>query len=75
MHVVPQPDGSWAAKTPGARTPWVTARTQADAEQQARRILKAGGGGELVTHRPNGQIRDSDTIAPARDPFPPRDTK
>lgn len=75
MHVVPQPDGTWAGKTPGKPSPRVTGRTQAEAEQQARQFLKATGGGELVTHRPNGQIRDSDTVPPARDPFPPKDTK
>ena len=75
MHIVPQPDGTWAAKTPRVKTPKITARTQAEAEQQARQTLRTGGGGELVTHRPNGQIRDSDTVAPARDPYPPRDTK
>jgi hypothetical protein len=28
-----------------------------------------------VIHRPDGRIRDSDTIPPGRDPFPPRDKR
>lgn len=34
------------------------------------------GGGEVRIHKPNGgPIRDSDTVSPGRDPFPPRDKK
>ena len=33
------------------------------------------GGGEVRIHGLDGKIRDSDTVPPARDPFPPRDTK
>ena len=33
------------------------------------------GGGEVRIHRRDGKIRDSDTVAPGNDPFPPRDKK
>ncbi|MDN4161137.1 DUF2188 domain-containing protein [Nocardioides abyssi] len=74
-HVVPNPDGGWDVKAPGARRPSAHASTQRDAQRRASEIVRRAGGGEVVTHRPNGQIRDSDTIAPGNDPFPPRDSK
>ena len=52
-----------------------TANTQAEAEQIAKEYARNSGGGEVRLHRPDGTIRDSDTVAPARDPFPPRDKK
>lgn len=52
-----------------------TANTQAEAEQIAKEYARNSGGGEVRVHRPDGTIRDSDTVAPARDPFPPRDKK
>ena len=73
-HVVPNPTGGWDALNPsnGKRT---NLPTQADAERYAKRDIGGDGGGEVVIHRPDGTIRDSDTVAPARDPFPPRDTQ
>lgn len=52
-----------------------TANTQAEAEQKAKEYARNSGGGEVRVHRPDGTIRDSDTVTPARDPFPPRDKK
>lgn len=53
-----------------------TAPTQADAEKMAKEFAKNSGGGEVRIHKPDGgPIRDSDTVAPAKDPFPPRDKK
>lgn len=74
-HVVPNPDGGWDVKASGASRASAHAKTQGAAELRAKEIVERAGGGEVVIHRPNGQIRDSDTVAPARDPFPPRDTK
>jgi hypothetical protein len=49
--------------------------TQGDAEAYTKRRLEGlPGGGELIIHRPTGEIRDSDTIN-RPDPNPPRDTK
>ena len=49
--------------------------TQKAAEQEAKRLAGASGGGEVRIHRPDGPIRDSDTVAPGNDPNPPRDKK
>jgi Uncharacterized protein conserved in bacteria (DUF2188) len=74
-HVVPNPDGGWDVKAPGASRSSAHTGTQAAAEHRAKEIVGHAGGGEVIIHRPNGQIRDSDTVAPGRDPFPPRDQK
>ncbi len=47
--------------------------TQGAADQRAAEILRNVGGGERVTQGRDGKIRSKDTIAPAHDPFPPRD--
>lgn len=49
--------------------------TQKQAQDRAWQIVHNAGGGEVVTHGRDGQIRDSDTIAPGNDPNPPRDKK
>jgi hypothetical protein len=52
------------------------ASTQWEAQQIAKEYAANSGGGEVRLHRPQGgPIRDSDTVAPGRDPFPPRDNK
>ena len=47
----------------------------AEAEKAAKGFAANSGGGEVRIHRPNGPIRDSDTVAPGNDPCPPKDTK
>jgi len=74
-HVVPDGNGGWRVVAPHAQRASATAGTQAEAEARARQIVGNTGGGEVVTHRPNGQIRDSDTVRPGNDPNPPKDTK
>jgi hypothetical protein len=74
-HVVPLPGGGWAVKTPGKAHPNSTHRIQNAAETAAKQAVKTGGGGEVVVHGRDGRFRDSDTVAPGRDPNPPRDTK
>lgn len=74
-HVVPNPDGGWDVRAPGAQRSSGHSDTQADAISRAREIVHNAGGGEVVIHNRQGQIRDSDTIAPGNDPNPPRDTK
>jgi hypothetical protein len=74
-HVVPNPTGGWDVKAPGARRSSAHLDTQADGIDRARQIMHNAGGGEVVIHRPNGSIRDSDTVPPGRDPFPPRDRR
>ena len=74
-HVVPNLEGGWDVKAPGAQRSSSHHDTQADAVSRAREIVHNAGGGEVVTHGRDGQIRDSDTVAPGNDPFPPRDKK
>ena len=70
-HVVPRGDG-WAVVKPGPDQSSGLFDTQQEAIDRAREILRNDGGGELVKHRPDGTIRDSDTVPPGNDPFPPR---
>jgi len=72
-HVVPSPDGGWDVQKPGSSRSSAHLPTQADAIDRARTIVGNDGGREVVIHRPDESIRDSDTIAPGNDPFPPRD--
>lgn len=75
---VTNPKGSkeWRVVKEGGKRASDTAPTQAAAERRAKELAGRSGGGEVRIHRPNGgPIRDSDTVAPGRDPFPPRDKK
>jgi len=74
-HVVPNPDGGWDVKGPGAGRASSHHDLQADAERRAKEIVGNLGGGEVRIHGRDGRIRDSDTVAPARDPNPPRDRR
>ena len=76
-HVVPSgnPDKPWGVRKPGSSRLSSLHDTQLDAINRSREIIHNAGGGENITHRPNGQIRNSDTVPPGNDPFPPRDTK
>lgn len=74
-HVVPNPEGGWDVKAPGADRSSSHKPTQGEAIDRAREIVGNSGGGEIVIHGRNGQIRDSDTVSPGHDPNPPRDTR
>jgi hypothetical protein len=75
-HVVPNPEkGGWDVKAPHAQRPSSHHQTQAEAEARAKEIVGNLGGGEVVIHNRQGQIRDKDTVAPGNDPNPPRDTR
>lgn len=50
------------------------AKTQGAAEATAKKQVSDAGGGQVYIHRPNGQIRDADTVAPGNE-SPKRDTK
>lgn len=71
VHVVPR-DGSWAVVREGAERASSTHNTQAEAINAGRPAAQRDHT-ELVIHRPNGQIRDSDSFG--NDPNPPRDRK
>ncbi|MDQ3789515.1 MAG: DUF2188 domain-containing protein [Actinomycetota bacterium] len=75
LHVTPHPDGGWQVTKPGSDRASARTPTQSTGEQRAREIVRNTGGGEVVIHRPDGRIRDSDTVAPGNDPNPPRDAK
>lgn len=66
-------DGKWVNKKNSSSRASSTHDTQAGAEDAARDMLKNQGGGELTTKGRDGRIRSKDTIAPGRDPHPPKD--
>ena len=68
QHVVPH-NGKWAVRGAGNSRVTATFRTQEQARVQARRIAIREQS-EVVTHRPNGQIRDKDSYG--HDPYPPK---
>lgn len=70
-HVVPRDDG-WAVQRAGGDRASSLHPTQS-AAIDAGRPLAQQSGGELRIHRPNGQIRDSDSYG--NDPHPPKYTK
>lgn len=74
-HVVPDSNGGWKVVKPGAERASSRHETQAEAERRAKDIVGNAGGGEVRIHRPNGQIRDSDTVKPGNDPRSSKDTK
>lgn len=67
--------GKWQVKREGADRASSTTNTQREAEQQAKQFASNSGGGEVRIHGRDGKIRDSDTVAPANDPNPPKDRK
>lgn len=71
-HVVQRPDGQWADELEGSSRAAGLYPTQAEAEAAARaRLNDTPGGGELLVHGRDGEIRERSTIN-RPDPFPPR---
>lgn len=70
--VTRRPDGKWENKRNDADRASSLHSTQGDAIRSARELLKKQGGGELTTKGVDGKIRDKDTVAPGRDPHPPK---
>ena len=68
-----RPGGIWENKRNDADKASSLHKTQRDAEDAAREMLKNQGGGELTTKGLDGKIRSKDTIAPGNDPNPPKD--
>lgn len=71
-HVTPHPAGGWQVKTEGAERAGSLHRTQQEAIERARESAKREKV-EVVIHRPDGTIRDSDSYG--KDPNPPKDKK
>jgi hypothetical protein len=72
--VVKHPAG-WAVKKAGSDRASDVFDTQYEAEKRAKEIVSQLGGGEVRIQGNDGKWRDSDTVPPAVDPFPPRDKK
>ena len=73
-YVVKHSDG-WAVKAPRAGRASGVFDRQSDAIDRAKDIVGNLGGGEVRIQRMDGRFRDSDTVPPGNDPFPPRDIK
>jgi len=75
-HIVKNKDsGDWNVKRAGADRISGVFSTQKKAERAAKNFAFNTGGGEVRIHGRDGRIRDSDTVAPAKDPNPPRDKR
>jgi hypothetical protein len=66
-------DGTWVNKKNDAGKASSLHKTQKDAENSAKDMLKNQGGGDLTTMGRDGKIRSKDTIAPGNDPCSPKD--
>lgn len=71
IHVIPHGDG-WATKKEGAQRAGAVHGKKADALEQGREQAKRDRV-ELVIHRRDGTIQDSDSYG--KDPHPPKDKK
>jgi DNA-binding transcriptional ArsR family regulator len=63
--VVQHPDGGWAVTKKDSSRASSRHTTQAEAQTRAKEVLAHAGGGEAVTHRTDGSVRQSDTVYPA----------
>jgi hypothetical protein len=71
IHVVPHADG-WATRKEGSERAGAVLPTQGEAIERAREQAQRERV-EVVIHRRDGRIRDSDSYG--LDPFPPRDRR
>ena len=74
-YVTRNPDGTWNARRENSERASSIFDTQREAERQAKEFSSNSGGGEVRIQGIDGRFRDSDTVPPANDPFPPRDKK
>ena len=65
----------WSVQSPGGKRASSVHGTQREAEKAAKDIVRNHGGGEVRIQGRDGRWRDSDTVPPGNDPFPPRDKK
>ncbi|MFA5136019.1 MAG: DUF2188 domain-containing protein [Patescibacteria group bacterium] len=71
QHVVPH-QGNWAVRGEGNSRVTSIHQTQTSAFEAAREIA-VNNKSEVVTHRPDGTIRDKDSYG--HDPCPPKDKR
>ncbi|HWB83200.1 MAG TPA: DUF2188 domain-containing protein [Bryobacteraceae bacterium] len=78
VHVIPR-DGQWAVKREGRKSDRLSCvfSTQREAVESAKAIMRGEGGGQLVVHGRDGQIRERDTygMPPIQDPPGKRSAK
>ena len=72
-HITKNPKDGWDVVKEGAERASFILETQKEAERKAKILAANSGGGEVRIHGLDGKIRDSDTVAPAPDPNPPKD--
>ncbi len=72
-HVMKHPEGGWQGKKEGSQKATFKTETKKQAELKAKAIVSNQGGGEVKLHGVKGNILDSDTVKPAKDPNPPKD--
>jgi len=65
----------WAVRSPNSDRASDVFGTQQEAIDRAHEIVSNLGGGEVRIQGRDGRFRDSDTVPPGNDPFPPRDTR
>lgn len=73
--VVHDPEGGWNIRKAHAERVSAHYDRQEDAIDRAKEIVANLGGGEVRIQGRDGRWRDSDTVPPGNDPFPPRDTR
>jgi hypothetical protein len=61
-------NGEWVGKRSEGTRSSVKSATQASAYDATKAIASRNGGGEISVHGRDGQIREKNTIKPARDP-------
>jgi hypothetical protein len=75
-HVVPNAGrGGWDVVKEDHGRASAHTKTQAEAIDRAATIVDNQGGGEVVIHGRDGQVRDKDTVGKGRDPNPPKDRR
>lgn len=74
-YVTRNPDGTWDARREHADRAGSISETQNQAEREAKEFSANSGGGEVRIQGRDGKFRDSDTVSPGNDPFPPKDNK
>lgn len=75
-HVSKSKDtGKWNIQKEGGAKSSGSASKQKEAEKIAKSYAANSGGGEVRIHGLDGKIRDSDTVAPGKDPSSSKDTK
>lgn len=74
-YVTRNADATWNARREHAEKASSVSDNQQDAESDAKEFSANSGGGEVRIQGRDGRFRDSDTVAPSNDPYPPKDKK